>query len=608
MDDNKSQDSSPFNLRVSGDMTNRIKRKKKKMESNITVNTPIPEITNKIEVEQCLPQTITEGTVISSVINKYFNHLFVLSDNNEISGKGTRSTPSYNSYICKEEIEKRRKHFWDLRESKFVADFGLGDKFTWISIHAIIDQECQSKETITATLRENSLAFNKDNNLQILSHADDTEYLYLIPYWVINYPVKYLQRYSDFTFEKIDFSKTVYYNAQALGSNKNLLEKDKSVLSTFFDDLAKLRKQPIMNCTIKPLEESGPFDWQISIDGPESSYYGNATYLISYTIDNNYPTSVPKIQFDTKIYHPNIDIYGNITIDWETQKVGTTLDIKIVLEKIKDLLIKPDEEKTISHEILKKLQNRVEDYKQNVRSFIEKYAHSHEKNAIKNDEKITPGQNNGAELKNQEKSEKSINDNTDQNIPEEVRQPKEGVPTREPAPSFVGLRCNLSRSTSPACINSNNPVIISVKPKENKPEEVTPDSNGKVAFGEVAEPYIKEIAQEIISKKKKKTEKQKSKVNLDVTPKVDLDNQKADIEDVREKRLSNMTDDVRDKRDNNMLIESSKKIEDNNTHQEDIAPESNKFNIFEGDLPPPETIEAFNGPPIQIENFDTLNS
>ena len=48
---------------------------------------------------------------------------------------------------------------------------------------------------------------------------------------------------------------------------------------------------------------------------PDSGYWKGATYTFNFVIPDNYPYKPPKVTCDEKIYHPNIDLQGNVCLN-----------------------------------------------------------------------------------------------------------------------------------------------------------------------------------------------------------------------------------------------------------------------------------------------------
>ena len=76
---------------------------------------------------------------------------------------------------------------------------------------------------------------------------------------------------------------------------------------------------------------SGAHTWQVDEDkldhleadvlGPSDSPYSGGVFKLEILLPEKYPYEPPKIRFQTKIYHPNIDEGGRICLD--ILKVGS---------------------------------------------------------------------------------------------------------------------------------------------------------------------------------------------------------------------------------------------------------------------------------------------
>ena len=61
--------------------------------------------------------------------------------------------------------------------------------------------------------------------------------------------------------------------------------------------------------------QTDPFDWYALFNGPEDTPFEHGTFRLHIQIPEQYPFEPPKVEFLTKIYHPNISSSGEICLD-----------------------------------------------------------------------------------------------------------------------------------------------------------------------------------------------------------------------------------------------------------------------------------------------------
>jgi ubiquitin-conjugating enzyme E2 D/E len=138
-------------------------------------------------------------------------------------------------------------------------------------------------------------------------------------------------------------------------------------------ELADLQKDPPSNCSAGPID-SDLFKWEGVILGPGDSPYAGGVFKLDIQFPVDYPFKPPKIQFTTKIYHPNVNPTGLICLDILKQQWSPALTISKVLLSITSLLTDPNPDDPFVPEIAHLLKTNKAMYEARAREFTLRYA------------------------------------------------------------------------------------------------------------------------------------------------------------------------------------------------------------------------------------------
>lgn len=83
---------------------------------------------------------------------------------------------------------------------------------------------------------------------------------------------------------------------------------------------------------------------------PDTGYWAHATYNFTFTIPPHYPHSPPKVECNTKIYHPNINLDGKVCLNILREDWKPVLDINAVIYGLCFLFYQPNPEDPLNHE------------------------------------------------------------------------------------------------------------------------------------------------------------------------------------------------------------------------------------------------------------------
>ena len=107
-------------------------------------------------------------------------------------------------------------------------------------------------------------------------------------------------------------------------------------------ELTDMQKDPPGGCSCGPESESNFYKWAGVIMGPADSPFAGGVFKLSIHFPSDYPFKPPKVNFDTRIYHPNVNSGGVICLDILKDQWSPALTISKVLLSILSLLTDPN--------------------------------------------------------------------------------------------------------------------------------------------------------------------------------------------------------------------------------------------------------------------------
>jgi ubiquitin-conjugating enzyme E2 M len=90
---------------------------------------------------------------------------------------------------------------------------------------------------------------------------------------------------------------------------------------------------------------------------PDSGYWQAAKYNFTFNIPADYPHKPPKVLCHTKIYHPNIDLQGNVCLNILREDWKPVLDINAVIYGLIYLFYEPNTDDPLNNEAAASLRN-----------------------------------------------------------------------------------------------------------------------------------------------------------------------------------------------------------------------------------------------------------
>ena len=138
-------------------------------------------------------------------------------------------------------------------------------------------------------------------------------------------------------------------------------------------ELLDLTKNPPSNCSAGVVGDD-LFQWRATIIGAEDTPYHGGMFYLDIHFPNDYPFKAPKVNFITKIYHPNINSAGSICVDILRDNWSPALTMSKVLLSISSLLSDPNPDDPLEPEIANEYKSNKTKYINTAKSWTEIYA------------------------------------------------------------------------------------------------------------------------------------------------------------------------------------------------------------------------------------------
>ena len=117
-------------------------------------------------------------------------------------------------------------------------------------------------------------------------------------------------------------------------SKKIMRKSDRQVAENRLrKELTECKMNPRPGCTVD-VEGNNLLEWVCAIEGPRDSPFEGGIFKLRFVFPERYPFQPPKVTFLTKVYHCNVDLNGNISLDilnsnWASSYTVATLMLSI---------------------------------------------------------------------------------------------------------------------------------------------------------------------------------------------------------------------------------------------------------------------------------------
>ena len=102
----------------------------------------------------------------------------------------------------------------------------------------------------------------------------------------------------------------------------------------------------------------------------EESIWRGGKYYFLVEVGPNYPNEAPKVKCETQIYHPNIDLSGNVCLNILRDDWRPVLGINAVILGLVFLFIEPNPNDPLNHEAAEYMRNNMSGFVSKVKSTL----------------------------------------------------------------------------------------------------------------------------------------------------------------------------------------------------------------------------------------------
>ena len=122
------------------------------------------------------------------------------------------------------------------------------------------------------------------------------------------------------------------------------------------------------------MDENDPTKWQVIFFGPSDSPFQDGIFKLKVNFVGKYPFEPPICQFNTRIYHPNIDSAGRICLDVLKSNWSPALSVAKLVLSIISLLTDPNPHSPLNGEAAQLYINKRAEYNKKIEEYTKMYA------------------------------------------------------------------------------------------------------------------------------------------------------------------------------------------------------------------------------------------
>lgn len=99
---------------------------------------------------------------------------------------------------------------------------------------------------------------------------------------------------------------------------------------------------------------------------PDEGFYKTGRFIFNFKVGPNYPHEPPKVKCETMVYHPNIDLEGNVCLNILREDWKPVLTINAIVYGIQYLFLEPNPDDPLNKDAAEVLRQNRRLFEQNV--------------------------------------------------------------------------------------------------------------------------------------------------------------------------------------------------------------------------------------------------
>lgn len=103
---------------------------------------------------------------------------------------------------------------------------------------------------------------------------------------------------------------------------------------------------------------------------PDEGLYKGGAFLFSFTVPLAYPHDPPKVKCLTKVYHPNIDLEGNVCLNILREDWKPVLTVTSIVYGLNFLFVAPNPDDPLNKEAAQAMQTDASKFERNVAATV----------------------------------------------------------------------------------------------------------------------------------------------------------------------------------------------------------------------------------------------